>query len=58
MAPGGAGALPGIGTVVWTIEVPQEELATTDIVPAVLFGVTVMELVVEEPVHPDGIVQT
>lgn len=56
--------VPGAGKVLLTViscvlggEVPHEPFATTDIVPLLLFEVTVMELVVELPVQPEGKVQ-
>ena len=57
MVPGCAGAPPTVVATVCAIEVPQVEVAMTDIVPAVLPGVAVIELVVEVPVQPEGSVQ-
>ena len=55
MVPGFNGATPAIVTDnVLEALVPQLLLALTEIVPPLLPGVVVMELEVEEPVHPVG----
>jgi hypothetical protein len=54
MLVGAAGALPAVIALVWAMEVPQELVAVTEIVPALDPGVTVMELEVEDPLHPEG----
>ena len=58
MVPGWAGA-PGLAVTasVWAALVPQELVAVTETVPPVAFGVTVMLLLVEEPLQPVGSVQ-
>lgn len=60
MLPGFPGALPGTIVRVCGMDVPQEEVAMTEIVPDAVpgeDGITVMEFVVEKPVQPGGRVQ-
>ena len=54
---GCAGGPPGTSVLVRAIEVPQEEEALTEIVPAVEPGVINIELPVDVPLHPEGSVQ-
>jgi hypothetical protein len=39
------------------VEVPQELFAVTDIVPPLAPAVAVIEVVVDDPLHPEGNVQ-
>jgi hypothetical protein len=57
MLVGAAGALPSAMALVCGMDVPQLDVAVTEIVPAVVPGVTEMELVVELPDQPAGNVQ-
>jgi hypothetical protein len=52
-----AGAVPAMMLRELAIEVPQGEVAVTEMVPGVPFGVTSIELVVEVPDQPVGRVQ-
>ena len=52
-----AGAPPVDIDIVRAALVPQLLFALTEMVPPVVVGVTVMEFVVEAPIHPDGNVQ-
>ncbi len=57
MDAGGDGADPATTARLRGMETPQGDVAVTDMLPAALPGVTVMEFVVDVPVQPVGIVQ-
>ena len=57
MVPGVAGVALGVTAKVAVAEDPQLLFAFTVILPAVALGVAEIEVVVEVPVHPVGVVQ-
>lgn len=54
IAPGCAGVEDAVTASVLAVPVPQLFEAVTEIFPEEEPAVTLIELVVEEPVHPDG----
>lgn len=54
MMPGAAGAEETLTTNEDPADVPQEEVAVTEMVPPAAPGVVLMLAVVEEPDHPPG----
>jgi hypothetical protein len=58
MFPGCIGVVPvALILIVWAIDVPQVEVAVTEIVPPVAPGTATIELVVDVPLQPEGSVQ-